>query len=173
MQHASGLSASPLFNHAAEARRQILCHSGALQRRLAWLPEFALFASATQAIDKTVAARNAATRRGAQQTEEEASRLDAISTALRERYVSLKAETGRVRREKAGALRAIEQRRRASVKLARQVAAREGLWWPNYNTVLARADVAYARAVKKGAELRIASGGAATDGQANEISASR
>ena len=106
-------------------------------------------------IDKTVAARNAATRRGAQQTEEEASRLDAISTTLRERYVSLKAETGRVRREKAGALRAIDQRRRASVKLARQVAAREGLWWPNYNTVLARADAAYARAVKKGAELRI------------------
>ncbi|HME26007.1 MAG TPA: zinc ribbon domain-containing protein [Acetobacteraceae bacterium] len=117
--------------------------------------EIAVLIAEPAEIDKAVAARSATARRVAQQTEAEASRLDAIRGALRELYVSLKAETLRVRREKASALRAIEERRRVDVKLARQDAAKAGLWWPNYNTVLARADAAYARAVKTGAELRI------------------
>ena len=50
-------------------------------------------------------------------------------------------------------LRALEEKRRAAVKRARQEAAAAGLWWGHYNAIIASYDLARQRTIREGRSL--------------------
>lgn len=84
--------------------------------------------------------------------------IDEELSALRPSLKEVGEKLYTIRREVRGELKPqldeAEKERRAAVKALRQQVASEGLWWGNYNAIIADFDVARLRVIKTGRELR-------------------
>lgn len=99
------------------------------------------------------AERRRAARKKVPTPELDATIKDVIAQ-LREMAPTIKEARKTAYRASKDTLRVIENERMAKVKLARQTASAEGLWWGHYNAVLESYEVARSRAAKEGVELK-------------------
>ena len=121
----------------------------ALEAQIAQLEK--LLAEAVEARNK---ARKLARRKSGSDVEVHDAAVKALSIQLKPLREKAKDARKAARARLTPALKDLEEKRKAAVTEARQQAAADGLWWGNYNAVLASYDMARQRAVKTGAELR-------------------
>lgn len=109
-------------------------------------------------LEDAVAERNKARQQARRKSGGDVAAHDAAVKAISDQLKPLRAQAKDARKAArarlAPALKQLEETRKAAVTEARQQAAADGLWWGNYNAVLASYETARQRAIKSNAELR-------------------
>jgi hypothetical protein len=150
-----------LWNRLVEIER---AHREEYRRITAEVPAVAELEAAIsereRALEVAVSARNRARAAERKKKTAVAAEHDAAVKAISADLRDLRGKAKEARREAREALKPalvkLEQERHEAVTRARQDAAEGGLWWGNYNSVLASFDTARQRAMKTGGELRFA-----------------
>lgn len=99
-------------------------------------------------------ARQLARRKSGGDIAEHDAAVKSIADQLKPLRAKAKETRKHARARLAPALKQLEESRKATVAEARQQAAADGLWWGNYNAVIASYETARQRAIKTGGELR-------------------